>query len=205
MMRNIYVITHAQSIHHIEDLGGGWYDTSLTQKGVEQAGKLAEFLYGETGIPGIPVYSSDLKRAFETAEIIAQPFNSSVIRDKRLREMSFGDADGKPREWRAENITPRPADGDRLNHRLFNNAETRKDVGTRIRECLDEIIAKKDENLIIVSHGNALTFIIMAWLKVPVENMDYCSFQPSPARVTYLQEDDVLGNRNVVYVCRETI
>ena len=82
-------------------------------------------------------------------------------------------------------------------------AETRKDVGTRIRECLDEIIAKKDENLIIVSHGNALTFIIMAWLKIPVENMNYCSFQPSPARVTYLQEDDVLKNRNVIYICRE--
>ena len=202
-MQNVYVVTHAQSVHHIEDLGGGWYDTSLTEKGVEQAGKLAEFLYSKIGISCIPVYSSDLKRAFETAEIIAQPFNSSVIRDKRLREMSFGDADGKPGEWRAENITPRPADGDRLNHQLFNNAETRKDVGTRIRECLDEIIAKKDENLIIVSHGNALTFIIMAWLKVPVENMNYCSFQPSPARVTYLQEDDVLKNRNVIYICRE--
>ena len=204
MMQNVYVVTHAQSVHHIEDLGGGWYDTSLTKKGIEQAGKVAEFLYDEIGIQGIPVYSSDLKRAYETAEIIARPFNgSSVIRDKRLRETSFGDADGKPREWRAENIIPRPADGDRLNHRLFKNAETRKDVGTRIRECLDEIIAKNDENLIIVSHGNALTFIIMAWLKVPVENMDYCSFQPFPARVTYLQEDDVLKNRNVVYICRE--
>ena len=92
-MKNIYVITHAQSVHHIEDLGGGWYDTSLTEKGIEQAGKLAEFLYREIGIPGIPIYSSDLKRAYETAETIARPFNSSVIYDKRLRETSFGDAE----------------------------------------------------------------------------------------------------------------
>ena len=204
-MKNIYVITHAQSVHHIEDLGGGWYDTSLTEKGIEQAEKFTKFLYKEIGKPNIPIYSSDLKRAFETAEIIARPFKSGVIQDKRLREMSFGDAEEKPREWRAENIIPRPADGDRLNHRIYPNAETRKDVGTRIHECLDEIITKNDENLIIVSHGNALTFIIMAWLKVPVEYMDYCNFRPAPARVTYLQEDDVFQNRNVVYVCRDVI
>ena len=202
-MQNIYVVTHAQSLHHIQDLGGGWYDTSLTEKGVNQAERIAKFLYGEIGIPGIPVYSSDLKRAYKTAEIIARLFSSSVIQDKRLREMSFGDAEGKPREWRNKHIIPLPEDGDRLNHRIYKNAETRKDVGIRIRQCLDEIVAKNDENLIIVSHGNALTFIIMAWLRVPVEYMDYCSFRPAPARVTYLQEDDVLKNRNVIYVCRE--
>ncbi|UCD09492.1 MAG: histidine phosphatase family protein [Dehalococcoidales bacterium] len=202
-MQNVYVVTHAQSLHHIQDLTGGWYDTSLTEKGINQAEKLAEFLTAEIGIPGIPIYSSDLKRAVETAEIIARPFKSSVIRDKRLREMSFGDAEGKPGEWRTENILLRPLDGDRLNHRIFKNAETRKDVGTRISECLDEIIAKNDENLVIVSHGNALTFIIMAWFKVPVENMDYGNFRAAPARITYLHEDDLYGNRNVVYVCRE--
>jgi probable phosphoglycerate mutase len=146
-----------------------------------------------------------LKRAFETAEIIARPFNSSVIQDKRFREMSFGDAEGKPREWRSENITPLPADGDRLNHQIYKNAETRKDIGTRISACLDEIIAKNDENLIIVSHGNALTFIIMAWLKVPVENMDYCNFRAAPARVTYLQENDTYHNRTVVYISRDIV
>ena len=204
-MQNIYVVTHAQSLHHIQDLGGGWYDTSLTEKGIEQAGKLAEFLYGEIGVPEIPVYSSDLKRAFETAEIIARPFSSSVIQDERLREMSFGDSEGKPREWRKEHIIPLPEDGDRLNHRIYKNAETRMEVGTRIRKYLDEIIAKNNENIIIVSHGNALTFIIMAWLKVPVEYMDHCNFQAAPARVTYLQEDDLYRNRNVVYICREIL
>ena len=124
-MKNIYVVTHAQSLHHVQNLTGGWYDTSLTKKGIEQAGKLAEFFYREIDIPNIPIYSSDLKRAFETAEIIARPFNSSVIRDKRLRETSLGDAEGKPREWQIENIGSRPADGDRLNHRIYPNSETR--------------------------------------------------------------------------------
>lgn len=202
-MQNIYIVTHAQSVHHVEDLGGGWYDTSLTEKGISQAEKLSEFLFEEIGITGIPVYSSDLKRASETAEIIARPFDSAIIQDNRLRETSIGDAEGKHSDWRHENIIPFPADGDRLNHRIYKNSETPKNVGTRIRECLDEIIEKNDENLIIVSHGNALTFIIMAWLKVPVENMDYCNFRAAPAQITFLQEDDVFNNRSVVYVCRE--
>jgi probable phosphoglycerate mutase len=51
-MQNIYVVTHAQSLHHIQDLGGGWYNTSLTEKGKAQAEKLAGFLYEEIGVPG---------------------------------------------------------------------------------------------------------------------------------------------------------
>jgi probable phosphoglycerate mutase len=46
-MRSIYVVTDTQSVHHIEGFGGGWYDTLLTEKGVNQAEKSAEFLYSE--------------------------------------------------------------------------------------------------------------------------------------------------------------
>ncbi len=32
-MKNLFVVTHAQSLHHIEKKVGGWYDTGLTQQG----------------------------------------------------------------------------------------------------------------------------------------------------------------------------
>ncbi len=201
-MRNIYVVTHTESIHHIQGLLGGWYDTSLTDKGVEQATNIATYLYNQIKIPNIPIYSSDLKRASETADIISRVFNSTAITDKRLREMRYGDAEGKPKNWRDQNITPQPINGDRLNHHRFNNSESRKDVGIRIQSFLSQIVDKPDENIIIITHGFALTFIIMTWLKVPVENMDYCNFQSNPGRVTLLHEDDFFGNRTVVYINR---
>ena len=86
-MQNVYVVTHAQSVHHIEDLGGGWYDTSLTEKGIEQAGKLAEYLYDEIGKQGISIYSSDLKRAFETLLLGIDGFISRV---PGIRAQSWG-------------------------------------------------------------------------------------------------------------------
>jgi len=43
-MRNVYVVAHAQSLHHIERRVGGWYDTSLTDLGREQAEKTGRFL-----------------------------------------------------------------------------------------------------------------------------------------------------------------
>jgi probable phosphoglycerate mutase len=201
-MRNIYVVTHAQSQHHVENLGGGWYDTSLTEKGISQAEGLAAYLFNEINRPGIPVYSSDLKRAAETAAIISRPFNSRVIHDKRLREMNFGEAGGKPAEWRSTHITPQPADGNRLDHRLFESAETRRAIGLRIKECLDDIAGIEDETIIIVTHGYTLTFIIMAWLKVPVGNMDYCHFMTAPASITLLREDDLYKDRYVVYLSK---
>ena len=202
-MKNIFVVTHTESIHHIQGLVGGWYDTSLTENGRGQAKKIATALYNEIGKQNIPIYSSDLKRCAETASIFAEVFNSAVVLDRDLREMNFGDAGGKTKEWRDKNIVPKPTDGNRLDHRIFSNSESRRDIGTRTRDSLNRIISKQDDNVIIITHGGALTYIIMAWLKVPIENMDYCDFQASPGGVTLLHEDDFFENRFVMYINKQ--
>ncbi|MEE8413291.1 MAG: histidine phosphatase family protein, partial [Dehalococcoidales bacterium] len=116
MMKNIYVITHTESIHHVQRLGGGWYDTSLTENGRVQARNIATALYNEIGMQNIPIYSSDLKRCAETADAFATIFDSTVILDRNLREMNFGDAGGKTKEWRTQNEILKPVDGNRLDH-----------------------------------------------------------------------------------------
>ena len=202
-MKNVYVVTHTESIHHIQGLVGGWYDTSLTESGRGQARKIATALYDEIGVRNIPIFSSDLKRCAETANIFSEVFGSTVILDSNLREMNFGDAGGKTREWRDKNIVPKPTDGNRLDHRIFNNSESRREIGTRISDSLNRIISKQDDNVIIITHGFALTYIIMAWLKVPVENMDYGGFNGRPGGVTLLYEDDLYGNRSVMYINKQ--
>ena len=57
-MKRVYVITHTESLHHIQGLGGGWFDTSLTDRGKEQAKNLAERLYEALGVTGIPIVST---------------------------------------------------------------------------------------------------------------------------------------------------
>jgi probable phosphoglycerate mutase len=199
-MKNIYVVTHTESIHHIQRLAGGWYDTSLTEDGRGQARKIATALYSEIGEQSISIYSSDLRRCAETASIFAEVFGTKVTLDRGLREASWGEADGRTREWWNQNAIRKASDGNQLDHQMFRNSESRREVGTRIQSSLAQIVSKPENYTIIVTHGFALTFVIMAWLKVPVENMDYCHFQPHSGGVTLLQEDDLFSSRSVAFV-----
>lgn len=201
-MRNIYIINHTESVHHVQGLGGGWYDTPLTEKGKAQAVKIATGLYNEIKVSGIPIYSSDLKRCAETANAFAKVFGSKIILNKNLREMNFGDYGGKSKEWHDEHIVPQPKDGNRLDHRLFNNAESRRECGQRAYVLINRLLDTTDKNVIVITHGHFRKFLVMAWIKMPVENMDYVDFKTNSGSVTLLNEDDFFGNRTIVYVNR---
>lgn len=201
-MRNIYIVRHTESVHHVQGRLGGWYDTSLTEKGKMQATKIATSLYNQIKLQNIPLYSSDLKRCSEMADIFSKVFKSEVTLDSNLREINFGDGGGKPREWHDSNIIPPPADGNRLDHCPFKNAESRREVGKRARNFINQLLKKPEENIIVITHGFFSTFLIMAWLKVPVKNMDYCNFRVNPGGVDLLNEDNFWRSRNVVYFNR---
>lgn len=200
-MRNVYIVSHAQSLHHIERRVGGWYDTSLTALGREQAEKTGQFLKSAIDSTDVQLFSSDLKRAAETAEIIGKHLQKPVTLDSRLREMSYGDAEGKPQSWFNDQIEPQPADGNRLDHRVYTGAESRFELGERVSAALKDILKKGARDTVIVSHGFASTFLIMAWMKVPADHMDYCNFSSKPGSVTMLHEDDLFGSRSLSYLC----
>lgn len=107
-MKNLYVVAHTQSIHHVEGKVGGWFDTSLTELGRAQAvavaGRLAELL--ESATPAIT--SSDLRRARETAEIVAERFKCPLELTPDLRELSYGSAEGRPQRWLDDRFQPAP-------------------------------------------------------------------------------------------------
>jgi probable phosphoglycerate mutase len=201
-MRSIYIVRHTEAEHHVQELGGGWYDTSLTEKGKAQAKIIAKSLFKEIKSQGIPIYSSDLKRCSETAIIFSKIIKSKDTLDKNLREMNFGEYAGKTKEWRNANIIPIPDDGNRLDHRLFRGAESRREAGERATKFIHTILKKPDENVIIITHGFFSTFLIMAWLKVPIKNMDYGRFYLDSGGVDLLSEDELFQNRNVIYLNR---
>ena len=84
----IILVRHGQSLANEKSMSQGkkdeWENTSLTKKGKEQAEKVAKRLKNEyIGV----IYSSDLKRAKETAEAINKFHNVKIKLDKRLRDM----------------------------------------------------------------------------------------------------------------------
>nr|NLU59076.1 histidine phosphatase family protein [Pseudomonas sp. BIGb0427] len=44
-MKRYYIVTHGQAQHHIDNRVGGWFDSRLTPKGIEQAQALASFFH----------------------------------------------------------------------------------------------------------------------------------------------------------------
>ena len=98
-MKRIGLITHCEATHSINRKVGGWYDSELTQKGQQQAAQLLEKL-NKLGfdIRNLTLYSSDLKRAAQTAQILTQNIPIEPVLDQRLREMSFGTHEGMNQE-----------------------------------------------------------------------------------------------------------
>jgi len=196
-MKRICLITHCEATHSVEQKVGGWYDSELTDKGKGEASILAAKIRDLGFDPNKDsVYTSDLKRAAQTAGILCQGTNAVPIADKRLREMSFGAHEGMSQEEHLKTMVPVSADGNRLDHPICNGAESRRQVAERISELVSELM-QTDTNHIVVTHGFAATFFIAVFQKIPTDAMGYLNFKLKPGSISILEEDDLFQNRTL--------
>ena len=196
-MRNVYVVAHTEATHHVEQIVGGWYDSALTAKGVSDAGRVAAALGAL--IPGgrrVSLTSSDLLRTRQTAAPIAERLGVEVLTDPDLREQSYGAAEGTP--VGSTPYVPPPAVRDRLHHRDGNEgSETRYEWAARSYAALHRVLARGPEDAVVVTHGGTATYLIAAWIGLPLEAAGYVKFAVSPGGITHLREDDFFHDRQV--------
>lgn len=199
-MRTVLVVVHPEATHHVERLVGGWYDSDLTAVGRRDAESTAVAV--RNAIPcGAPVdvFSSDLIRCRRTAEAIATPLGATPIFDRRLREKSYGIAGGQPQSWLESRFVPPPSVGDRMSHHEgVDGAETKAAFAERVYAAVDDVFARPVQWQVIVTHGFALTYVVAAWIGMPVEALGYVNFRARPGGITTLHEDDYFHNRAVV-------
>ena len=86
-MAKLYLIRHGETDYNNALRFQGQTDIPLNQKGIEQAEKVAGFL---KDVPLQAIYTSSLKRARTTAEIIGRAKGLEPQATDALREMSFG-------------------------------------------------------------------------------------------------------------------
>jgi probable phosphoglycerate mutase len=198
-VKDVFVVTHAQAEHHIQGVVGGWHDSELTELGRRQADAIAARLAELVAGAPARLYSSDLKRAVQTAEPIAARLGVAARQLPGLREKNFGVAGGRPNVWLDEHWVPASPDGERLDHdEGIEGAETRRQLLARVYRAMDEILARPGEHAIIVTHGFALTFVIAAWFGLPVEAAGWIGFRPNAGGITHLQQDDRFRDRAMV-------
>lgn len=185
-MKNLIIIQHCQSEHHINDLAGGWTDTPLTSLGRKQAAKLAKSLSKEIETKDYEIFSSDLLRSSQTAKIIGNTFGLDIHLTKNFRERNFGIATGKTKKWFDENIIPLE-NNDELEHKLFDGSESLKEFNERIVEKLEFIDSSGVEKAIIVTHGGVVGHIILWWLNLSLDFFRHSIFGTKVGGVTKLE------------------
>jgi broad specificity phosphatase PhoE len=119
------------------------------------------------------VYSSDLLRAKQTAELIAEPRGLTVILEPRLREMNLGAWEGMlsediqaqyPRELEERKQDPF--------HAHAPEGESPREVAARVVAAVNEIAGEHPNDAVaIISHGVALAIIICQSQKIPLDNV----------------------------------
>ena len=205
-LKEIIIIQHCQSEHHINEMSGGWTDTPLTKLGRKQANliglrlksKKLKKIIKEINPENYTIYSSDLKRAWQTAEIVGEHLNLEIIAEKGLREINTGVAAGKTKKWANENRNPKKSKRFDLDYQLFPRGETWREFYSRVCTCMDRIINSEVKNIIIVTHGGTLAYIIAWWMKFEDLMLTKAHFSALPASISVLQESSYyLGSHNL--------
>lgn len=189
-MSKIIIIQHCQSEHHINSLTGGWTDTPLTEWGRKQAEIIGlklgkEFIHNEKYV----LYASDLLRASQTAEIIGKHLNVEVYIESGLREINSGIATGKTKQWANENRNPRKTNDFDLDYQEFPEGETWNQFYKRVSNCMEKIYELNHKNLLIVTHGGTLAYILAWWMNFHSEQLSTSYFSGDPGSISILHEN----------------
>ncbi len=168
-MKTIITIQHTQSIHHTNGMVGSWTDWPLSDLGLQQANKIGEKLKKELSDKKFVMYTSDLLRAKQTAEIVGNHLGITPVLRKELRERNLGRCCGKSVQWLREN---QEMEERTIDDRLFHDAESRRDEWNRLKPFFDEIISNAEENIILVSHGDLLSTFNTMFLGLEAESLN---------------------------------
>ncbi|MBU5668346.1 histidine phosphatase family protein [Peptoniphilus sp. MSJ-1] len=163
----IYFTRHGETEWNKEDIIQGHLDSPLTDKGIEMGKSLRE---KSKDIKFDKIYSSDLKRALDTAKLIAG--DREVITTPLLREINVGD-------WSGRKITDVKVEDSELYNDYFNHPEKYNrddgesifDLMNRVEKFFEEAIyPEEDENILIVAHGVTIVAMFDIIEKIAVKD-----------------------------------
>lgn len=164
-MKTYYIVRHGKTQWNMLKKTQGSMDSPLTEEGIACAKSLRERL---KVLEIDRVYSSDLKRAVDTAKILMPSKEIELI--PSFREINFGQWEGMTiseiqdryellySQWRTD-----PA------HVQFIDGESMQQAYHRVREAFWHIDREQDsERILIVSHAMIIKLLIVSILEAPI-------------------------------------
>ena len=173
-MKNILLIRHGQSEWNKLNLFTGFKNIELSEQGIEEANKAGQN-FKNLDIKFNIVFTSELKRAQETAKIILQNLGQwdflnnegKIISNINLNERDYGDLTGLNKKETAEKF------GEEQVHKWRRgysdqppNGESLEDVVRRVTKYFEKAIkpaiqSNENDNILIAAHGNSLRALLI--------------------------------------------
>lgn len=161
-MTEIILARHGGTEWNVQEIFRGRIDIKLNETGIKQAKLLAEYL-GEVKIEAI--YSSPLKRSLRTAEMIASYHKLEVETPLGLIDLDYGKWQGLPHQEVKDKYKKLYTEWiNSPTHVKIPGGESLNDVRERAIGVVDEVIAKYEGTVILVSHRVVNKVLICALL-----------------------------------------
>ena len=164
-MLKLIIIRHAESEWNTVGRYQGLLDPELTERGRKQAQALAEELSKEHISK---VYTSPLKRTYQTAQIISERLGVPLQEDRRVIEIDHGKWSGMLVEEVKEKFPEEFEMWIKEPHRIrFEEGEGLEDVYIRVKEFIEFIKEEhREETIAVVSHTVPIRCMYCALLEV---------------------------------------
>ena len=183
----IILVRHGEAEHMVSDLTGGWTNSDLTEAGRKQAGAVAQWLTEELPFGRVRILSSDLNRAVQTSEPIAEALEVDFTCHRGIRELNNGIAAGKTKQEVKQFLDNAPKIS--IDWHPYPKSESWGEFYARVSDFMNEVNPPLNETVVIVCHGGTINMITSWWLGLEPEHMNRVFFQCAPTGVTVLHKD----------------
>jgi 2,3-bisphosphoglycerate-dependent phosphoglycerate mutase len=196
----LVIVRHGQSQWNLENRFTGEVDIDLTQKGKEEAVQAGIKL---KGMQFSCCFTSVLKRAEDTLRIILSEINETslpIIKDKALNERNYGKLQGLDKAETAKEFGEEQVEIWRRSFAVRPpGGESLEDTAARVmpyyRKEIEPLL-RRDENILVVAHGNSLRALMMSLEKISPEQIASVNIPTGIPRVYHFDKNGELENVN---------
>lgn len=193
-MTTLIIVRHGQSVANLEGkFAGQRYDAPLSPLGHEQAERTAEYIVSKYKVD--KVYASDLKRAFQTAEHIADKLGMEVIPNSGMREVYAGSWEGMKfddldvayekeyKVWKTD-----------IGEAVCVGGEKVSELADRVLDAITKIAEENDgKTVVVATHATPVRALETLWRGKTIPEMKDVPWVTN-ASVTMAEYDDGIFN-----------
>lgn len=192
----LYLLRHGETDWNVKDKLQGSSDTALNKKGIEQAYVAAERLLGEKIET---IYTSDIKCAKKTGDIVSAKLDLPIHYTKRLRGMNLGKAEGvKKNDLPAKFPYIYQAFNDLANPEryavCYPNGESIGEVQQRFMKFVNKLFEDRRQSVLLVTHEMLIRIFAETCLKKTI-TLKNCSV----LRVTFDEKNKKFKSAKILF------